>query len=1297
MENIEQKIIRLYEDGINYQIINSDKNKYEYAEENTIKNQSDFISLLKKRKGISIITGNNGIGKTYLLKQINNKFKEENKRAKLIELKNYNTLNEIENEIMDEHEIIIFDGLDEININIVDSVLNYIFTIKNKKIIVSSRKDFLQKNNMLNVIYNVYEIMPIEECRVKQLIEELDIEDLKTNNIMNLLKIPRFLLYIIDNIEQIKNLKKINKYNILNLIIENHLDTLNSRANIKIEKHIHRKILQSTALVMMMAGKTNLTIEEFITFLSRINYLDIKSYILNENIIESFFNNQLILNDGKILQFENKELMEFLAAKEIIENDISNEHLYKMVINEENEIDSFWFNTITYLVCESQIYRKLILEYIYNNIEKQDNLINLIFNINFGIDDKEYIRIICNKLIFQYTKLYQYLNYADNSIFNIVSANYKDILKILINLLNEFDFKSSIDEFNVIYINNILSIIDNMLEKYIPEQKELDYLKQFLVNNEKVIMNDRRFNVRYLTIYSKIMDIQAIDNLLNTEIINNRLFSIILHECPQINKLQRLDDIINRYIINYKDKFEEEVYFFMDDALIKEFIINNYNVTRINKLLNKLDSDETIASFLRFINSNNNDILNKFDRKTIIEVLYLKIVKRFLKEDSKSNMELREEIMFDRRQGDGFEKIIELCIKYKYIQDVDLKSINPSNYIIEYICELIIRKLLENGTQIQEIYNSLIKKELVFYVWKNDISSIEKNKYEDEIKRLFPEQYKNYIIAMEKFKNRDYVDIENSMKKILEASNIFYVIDKMYNFVKDDKKYNMIISDTIMKNTFKQIINKINEYIYNLDISKLQIKYNTKDKNYKLSYGVLFYSKAIYILKKGDIDINIYNEKNIILLRDYNNEISINYTDKEYKIFIDYLKRKNNEGYIRYYFYSIIEKIKDSHINELYDLIFQWIDKYEFEEYEINQLLSVLCENINIIDKNKLDKIKKFKENKTCQDLLILLNIESEIINRINYIKENLVYSGDIMSIEKNYNFEYSSGYYTSPLSKIDIKYIGYIIDITEFAFKKYNEGDYFYFVKYILEMVTSFIKNNIEKPEVASLIKRIIKLEKNNNNRYLFNICNSISTMKKLNVKQLGRTIIELNTIMGSNIKKIYSYDELFEIVKEVLENNIFEDIKRMNFFELFRNKDGELNKLNEQTFQFLIGYELNRILTIEGFNTKVTYESTGFDKKRSDIQLISEGFIQDIVIETKLIENNDIGNEEKIKQYINNTLNKYKSEFNSPKILFVIINQKSCINTCNKKIELINKNNEDFVVPILIDLKSIFKTKKK
>ena len=183
----------------------------------------------------------------------------------------------------------------------------------------------------------------------------------------------------------------------------------------------------------------------------------------------------------------------------------------------------------------------------------------------------------------------------------------------------------------------------------------------------------------------------------------------------------------------------------------------------------------------------------------------------------------------------------------------------------------------------------------------------------------------------------------------------------------------------------------------------------------------------------------------------------------------------------------------------------------------------------------------------------------------------------------------------------------------------------------------------------------------------------------------------------MQNDFRKIYSYDELLNLVKEILEKEIFNDIERMNFFEIFRdNKEGKLNRLNEQTFQFLIGYELNRILNIEGFNTKIIYESTGFDKKRNDIQLVSEGFIQNIVIETKLTENHDISNEDKIKKYINDTLKKYKLDFNSPKILFVLINQTRSYNNCINKIKLINNNNEDFVLPILIDLKSIFDSNK-
>lgn len=147
------------------------------------------------------------------------------------------------------------------------------------------------------------------------------------------------------------------------------------------------------------------------------------------------------------------------------------------------------------------------------------------------------------------------------------------------------------------------------------------------------------------------------------------------------------------------------------------------------------------------------------------------------------------------------------------------------------------------------------------------------------------------------------------------------------------------------------------------------------------------------------------------------------------------------------------------------------------------------------------------------------------------------------------------------------------------------------------------------------------------------------------------------------------------------------------MKFLEIFRDKGTKkIKPLREETYQFLIGYELNRILNFKGFSTKVIFESMGIDKKRSDIQLVTEGFIQNIVIETKLSNNSDISNEDSIKSYINNTLQKYSSRFNSPKILFVIINQNYEIKTINKKIDLINKSKTNLVDVILIDLKDSF-----
>ena len=214
---------------------------------------------------------------------------------------------------------IIFDGLDEININIQRETLKYILGLKGKNIIVSSRKDFAQKMNLIGINYNVYELRVLEDNKVNEILGNNGLQKENFIGIYNLLKIPRFLNYLLSIELDLKENKRLTKLDLMEKIIDKHFSESNDRAVVKIEINIHKKILQSLALVIMMMGKSNITTKEFTIFISNINHLDIKNYLLNKDIFESFLNNQLLLNNN-FIAFENKEIMEFLAANEIYEN-----------------------------------------------------------------------------------------------------------------------------------------------------------------------------------------------------------------------------------------------------------------------------------------------------------------------------------------------------------------------------------------------------------------------------------------------------------------------------------------------------------------------------------------------------------------------------------------------------------------------------------------------------------------------------------------------------------------------------------------------------------------------------------------------------------------------------------------------------------------------------------------------------------------------------------------------------------------------------------------------------------------
>ena len=1291
MDYIEQEIDVLFENKINYQKLDKVSDEFKNSK---ISNMEDFFERIKSINGISLVVGSNGIGKTYLLEKLKNNFESKKISVSLIKFRDYDNLDSIDKAISPASEYIIFDGLDEINSNIQNSVLEYALSIKNKNIIISSRRDFALKRNLFDAKYNVYEIKQLEEYKIDNILKTYGLNKENYKNIYNLLKTPRFLIHLLNVKDIVKEKNSINKYDLLEMILNKHFEVVNERAIIKIETNIHKKILQSLALVMMMTGKSNLTMEEFTIFLSNINHLEIKSYILNKDIIESFLNNHVLLNYGDLIAFENKEIMEFLAAKEIFENDFSNKDLFDIVtIKDTNEINTLWFNTISYLVSKSKIYFNLILNYIFNNLYIQDNLLDLLLSINYNFDDKNIITKNVEKIIFQYTKLYQYMPFSGKfgNISKMLTVDIKLCLKKLTKILVKNKIKEDLTDFDIIFINNTLSCINYLLEECLFTKNEIKNLKNYLLKNEENYLPSENFKVRYLHICLKIFETAEIDNLLENYNIDKRLLSIFLHDKIHLENLKKFDKHLNYYILNCRNKFDDD--FIINEKLIAEFISNNYDINRLKNLINGIKDDNNIASFIHFLNSNNyQDLWIKLSKKSITSILYNKIINKLVNENLQSNRDIREEIMFDRREGDALEKIIALCIKYNYITIDSLNNQNYiSNYITKYIRELIIKVFLINSEDIQILYEQLVDKKSIFNVWKLDLDNEVRTKLEPEIRNLFLSDFLEYKKLITKYQDKDYAKVEEILKKVDYANNIYYKIDRIYDLIKNSNQLSIVNSNIILKNSLKSISREIESYILMIDINKLVIK-AAKNKTYTISYDFQLYPKAIFILSKLGYDINKYNDISVILYNNNMDKIELLYDDSNYKKLLDYVSKKKSKGYVKLYIYDIIEKLKKYNFNVLFQTIFKWLDYINFDEYQINSILSFILDNIDSLNDDEIKKLKKFRKHKICQDILIELGFKDEIKNRIDYIKSNLVFEGDLMSIESNGNFEYSSGTYINSLAKIGCKNKNYIYDLLSFMFNIYNSGDYYYFSKYILNMTIKYINNN--QFNLNDVIDYIISNEKNNNNRYLYKICNNLSLLKNIEYKNIIQEINQYNNIVTDKHVKIYSYDDLFNVVKEVLQTNIFDDILRINFLEIFRDKNTKkIKPLKEEVYQFLIGYELSRILNIRGFSTKVIYESTAFDKKRNDIQLVTEGFIQDIVIETKLSNNRDISNEENIKSYIKNTLGKYKERFNSPKILFVIINQNLTIKTFQQKIEWINKNGVQFIDTIPIYLEKYFR----
>ena len=314
----------------------------------------DFLSIdILLQESFICIVGEPGIGKSRLIEEINKQISGEcySCTALKFELKT----------VPEDTKYCIIDALDEVLGNI---FYNTILSIKefkemnqDVKIFLTCRKHYVASYakhfatcNSLNFI----ELRRLSHNDVMKALNETS-EATKANidrspKLKELLTIPRYLTFLLEYVQQkgdCSNVGELFEY-IIGSTIQTAIDTKKSLADNKSIKIIIQRVLEKIALIMEISRKDQISKDELYTILDEVKGNMTQMFVTNFDIL--FFENKILKATNETLQFQNSELQEYLAAKELCRQDNIESVLYSVAVQKDlKHFHPNWYDVIPHI------------------------------------------------------------------------------------------------------------------------------------------------------------------------------------------------------------------------------------------------------------------------------------------------------------------------------------------------------------------------------------------------------------------------------------------------------------------------------------------------------------------------------------------------------------------------------------------------------------------------------------------------------------------------------------------------------------------------------------------------------------------------------------------------------------------------------------------------------------------------------------------------------------------------------------------------------------------------------------
>lgn len=1273
--------------------INPRVNKYQNIDD-LLKNKKRVRLLYAADEYLSIdklvqedfvcIVGDPGIGKSRLLDEICSSKKETVYRIHASEFKAQS--------VPDGVKYCLIDALDEVGDGIFYNTLISIKDYKKKhlkvKVLFSCRKNYVE--SYANHFSSFCNLTYLELCRLSKNDVETKIQKCKKEtkdslqripNLKELITIPRYLTFLLefdDEGRENASISGLFEYMIKRSIQEAITASKTSSLNNDNMKILIQRVLEKVALILEISRKDKISKDELYSILDGIR--GNMAQILVSNVSLLFLENRILNETNGILRFESTELQEYLAAKELCRQDNIESFLYDVAVQKKiRHIYPNWFDVIPHM------------SHINDKAETFINIIKLIISYESDLNNEAFVSLV------RYVDPLLLSNQHKSELFSLLLDHYlrtpsylgwrSSVLKLMIKC-----YSSNIKEklkipttFSKMFVDNISVILEGISQDNRLDIELFDYWtneadKLFQENNEEK-------KLAALTIYDAI---NARDSLFKLSAEYNK-FSIRLQE--KYCEVTGYEQLANQAVT--------------DCWLSGCFERNPY---AINAVLNIEDANTMLYAYSKIIKSNK--LYEFFNPQRSISVFYDYNLKRQFEILWKHNHDSKIVITkvfaqysdldsFDSRHN--FYAIIKRIFLDNDTAEIFIESIGDkwelANLLSKFETDFVDSQLLKaieeslGKAKVDKKYIDIILRTLTDKIRKDENKKATALNYISRYSNTFEQWDKN----AETEKKEDpllslaYQNLSDSNKSELEKYNIAYGLCKHIDFIKNQEP--------------RPLVNVIETFMNELDLDDTKL---TSDDSGKFSISFSLAAIPYYIKALYNLGYNTLLEKHREILaktlpiacctiagntkeiKTIYKLIIENLTEKEKQELVDWWKSRNDD-FLNIRPDEVMYCITTYGITplsyKLEEYIKEYVDKSDPAiSYTAHKALELISQGyldwkvedykklFNALNEDDIESVKML-----CNAILIEKFQDNDAIKwRINYLKEHITKSisheiGHVYEVpaEEQEMTDVNPRMFRCFMNiKGNEELNNQMIDLFDFALSLFKTSNTLQYASYLLKQIYSFFINTDNGYNIVELRRKIVQSETartsslaydimtSNEMVYLSKETTSVDKAIKLYNKCEEESYLEIRN--DGDLRRYFSLIHS-EVQKEIQDQGIYSLISQRDLNEDFIQRELKNTIINKCCKLGLSEIEVDREVALQ-------------DNKRTDI-LIRYGFCKPIMIELKLLRNQEIQNDEKRREY-KHKFTQYSKATNASLSVFWVFNND---NSNNKKFNCLKEEYKD------------------